>query len=56
MTKDEMERESGYQISMVYAKILLNTCVITIKEYERFEELMEEKYHPVYGEIVSSLR
>ena len=51
MTKDQLEREKNYRISIHIAKKLLKNGTISEKEYKKIDTKLTAKYRPVFGTI-----
>ncbi|OFV69166.1 MULTISPECIES: SHOCT domain-containing protein [Acetobacterium] len=51
MTKDQLEQEKNYRISVILSKELMSKGLITKEEFDRLDTMLLEKYQP----IISSL-
>ena len=55
MREEDFHREKLYQITMYLLRAMLSDGLIDCNEYKKAEQLMLKKYHPVLGELFSSL-
>ena len=55
MPETDFRREKLYQGTMHLLRSMLAEGLINGGEYKQAEQLMVEKYHPVLGELFSSL-
>jgi len=51
MTKDQLEQEKNYRISVILSKELMSKGLITKEEFDHIDTMLLEKYKP----IISSL-
>ena len=51
MTKEQFEREKGYQLTMYIARKMLKNGIITENEYRIIDTNCKQKYQPVFGDI-----
>ena len=52
MTTEQLRRETLFQATMACAGRMRNLGLLTDAEYEKFREMMLEKYNPPLGKIV----
>ena len=55
MPETDFRREKLYQGTMHLLRSMLAEGVITCDEYEKAEQLMLKKYHPVLGALFSNI-
>ena len=55
VTKEEGRREIAYQMTMNIAKKLMEEQMITREQYRRFDEIMQQKYKPIFGGLFTNL-
>ena len=55
MSEEMFQTEKDYGITMAIAKSMLEKGLITISEYEQFEEEMLEKYRPKLVPLIATL-
>ena len=49
MSQKRFESEKNYAATMYVAEKLLSQKLITKKEYEKFRELADKKYNPIFS-------
>lgn len=54
MTEDELRREMLFGITMSHATRMLSEGLITEEQYTIFYTKMLEKYHPIFGTLLST--
>lgn len=55
MSRELLEREAGYQASMLMFRSLLEKGIFTVEEYKTAEQMMQEKYKPIVGTLFSDI-
>ena len=55
MSEEDFRQEKLYQATMHILRSMRSEGLINGGEYKQAEQLMVEKYHPVLGELFSSL-
>ena len=55
MSKEEMRNEKLYQTTMHMVKKLLENGTITAEEYRQIDTIFLEKYHPIFGALLSDI-
>ena len=55
VTKEEGRREIAYQMTMNIAKKLMEEQMITREQYRQFDEIMQQKYKPIFGGLFTNL-
>ena len=55
MTKEEGRREIVYQMTMNVVRILMEEQCITKEQYKQFDEIMRQKYKPIFGGLFTNL-
>ena len=55
MTKVQYQREKDYLITMLIARQLVESGVITKEAYKKIDDLFIEKYNPILSVIFSEL-
>ena len=53
LSRDELQSEGAYQVTMVYARRALEQGLISREDYSEFDTKMAEKYKPTYGQILA---
>ena len=51
MTKEQLDREKNYRVSLTVAKNLLNKGIITEKDYRKIDTMLVQKHRPIFGNI-----
>lgn len=51
MTKEQLEREKNYRVSISLLKTLLDKGLITKKDYRKIDTRLAQKYRPVFGSL-----
>ncbi len=49
LSADRFEREKNYSSTVYIARKLLSQNLITKKEYEKFRDLADKKYNPIFS-------
>ena len=52
MTNEALQKECHYQITMKYAKELLQKGILTEEEYQHFKQKMLKKYEPIISQYI----
>lgn len=55
MSKEELKNEKLYQTTMHMVKRLLEDGAITEEEYRQIDTIFLEKYHPIFGTLLSDI-
>lgn len=55
MSEEIFNTEKDYGITMAIAKSMLEKGLITLSEYDQFEEVMLEKYQPKLTPLIATL-
>lgn len=55
MSKEELRNEKLYQTTMHMVRKLFEDGVITEKEYRQINTIFLEKYHPIFGTLLSDI-
>lgn len=55
MSKEELKNEKLYQTTMHMVRRLLKNGAITEKEYRQIDTIFLEKYHPIFGTLLSDI-
>ena len=51
MTKEQLDREKNYRVSLAVAKNLLKKGIITEKDYRKIDTMLVQKHRPIFGSI-----
>lgn len=55
MSKEELKNEKLYQTTMHMVRRLLKNGAITEEEYRQIDTIFLEKYHPIFGTLLSDI-
>lgn len=55
MSKEELRNEKLYQTTMHMVRRLLEDGAITEEEYRQIDTIFLEKYHPIFGALLSDI-
>ena len=55
MSEADFRREKLYQATMYILRSMLAEGLLNCEEYDKTEQLMLEKYHPVLGALFSNI-
>lgn len=55
MNKEELKNEKLYQTTMNIVRRLLEDGAITEEEYRQIDTIFLEKYHPIFGTLLSDI-
>lgn len=55
MSKEELKNEKLYQTTMYMVRKLFEDGVITEEEYRQIDTIFLEKYHPIFGTLLSDI-
>ena len=55
MSKEELRNEKLYQTTMHMVRKLFEDGVITEEEYRQIDTIFLEKYHPIFGTLLSDI-
>lgn len=55
MTKDRLNKEHLYNLSVMPFKTLLKEKIISLEDYQKIDRLLQEKYHPLFVSSLSFL-
>lgn len=55
MSEEMFNAEKDYGITMAIAKSMLEKGLLTLSEYDQFEEVMLEKYQPKLTPLIATL-
>ena len=51
MTKEQLEQEKNYRISVIISKELMAKGLITKEEFDRLDTILLEKYQPILSSL-----
>lgn len=55
MSKEELKNEKLYQATMYMVRKLFEDGIITEEEYRQIDTIFLEKYHPIFGTLLSGI-
>lgn len=55
MSKEELKNEKLYQTTMHMVRRMLEDGAITEEEYRQIDTIFLEKYHPIFGTLLSDI-
>ena len=55
MSKEELKNEKLYQTTMYMVRKLFEDGIITEEEYRQIDTIFLEKYHPIFGTLLSGI-
>ena len=55
MSKEELKNEKPYQTTMYMVRKLFEDGTITEEEYRQIDTIFLEKYHPIFGTLLSGI-
>ena len=55
MTHEEFRREAMYQMTMKVCRAMLCQGIMSADEYGKAEQMMAEKYLPIFGKMCSRI-
>lgn len=55
MNKEELKNEKLYQTTMNIVRRLFEDGAITEEEYRQIDTIFLEKYHPIFGTLLSDI-
>ncbi len=53
MNREKGRAEVVYQMTMAAAREMLSRGIITREEYDRFDTKMQQKYSPIFGNLLT---
>lgn len=55
MSEDQFRNEMRYRVTMSLARSMLEKGMISEEEYRKFDTIMLEKYHPIFGTLFTDI-
>ena len=55
MSKEELKNEKLYQTTMYMVRKLFEDGIVTEEEYRQIDTIFLEKYHPIFGTLLSGI-